>query len=434
MRGSATVRAIALASVTSAILGAGVFLGVRLALALPGVAGGPTTNSLTFSGVLRGPGGGTFSGTTATLTFVFRKPGAGGVLSDVCRSPASTVAVSGTGAFTTSVSLENCPSTMFDGNDVAYSILQTASDGGVETIASDVAITPVPYARFADQAGVNNDCPAGYTRSNDPSDPGAATYVVCRRPLAAGRFDQVVRVGTGGSGVFWIDRYEASVWEFADGSGMRYGTSEPVPVPPSYPPSFPRNGQWTSRLFALSIAGVLPSGGLTWFQANEVCRASGKRLPAGDEWLAAAHGTRDPGGTTGADGSCRTQPEGTIDSASFRLTGMGSSGCVSSWGAQDMIGNANELTNEWFATMPVDGGVSPTTWPASPAGFGEDRLVHIVSVAVLNSSGGLVRGPGVGIRGGGPTEGSATGVFELDISTSPGGANWDTGVRCVVTR
>lgn len=419
---------VARAAVASAMLGVAVFAGVKLATAGPGVAGGPTVDTLTFAGVLRtATGGAPFAGRT-TLTFVFRK-GAGTPPPVACRSSVDvTIATGANGAFSVLVPIgpvpmrSDCTPALFDGADVTYDIEQT---GEAEPIARNMLITPVPHARFADQAGVNNDCPASYTKSMAAAD---ASHTVCiRRRPDGSTYDEVVKVGAGAS-AFWIDRYEASVWQNADGSGTRYGVSSPAP--PNFPLSFPRNGQWTRKLYALSIVGVRPSGGVTWFQANEACRASGKRLPTSDEWLAAAHGTVDPGVTTGDDGACRTSfPDMRPELASFRDTGVGSRLCVSSWGAQDMIGNARELTNEWFATLSAESRDTFGPWDATD--FYQDRLDHITSTAYLD---GWARSPGAVTRGGGPTQGNGSGIFAVEVGSSPGGTNWDIGFRCVVPR
>jgi len=43
-------------------------------------------------------------------------------------------------------------------------------------------VNPVPYARFADQARVNNDRPAGYARvTGDPTVLGGMAVILCRR-------------------------------------------------------------------------------------------------------------------------------------------------------------------------------------------------------------------------------------------------------------
>lgn len=145
-------RTVAASSLVSAILGAGVFLGVRLALARDGVAGGPTTDTLTFTGVLRGVTG----PTSVQLTFAFRK-GIGSPAPEVCRTVVSGVSVNDHGAFAARVPIaapeSTCTAALFDGADVSYGIYLNAE---TTPIADNVAIAPVPYARFADQAGMAN--------------------------------------------------------------------------------------------------------------------------------------------------------------------------------------------------------------------------------------------------------------------------------------
>ena len=65
---------------------------------------------------------------------------------------------------------------------------------------------------------VDPDCPRGYGRFTDNAFPNA---VLCQKGS-----DEVVRVGgwpgkTTGPEVFWIDRYEASVWDSPGGGGAR---------------------------------------------------------------------------------------------------------------------------------------------------------------------------------------------------------------------
>ena len=78
--------------------------------------------------------------------------------------------------------------------------------------------------------------------------------------------------------------------------------------PSDYGENFPDTGNWTPvagfdppapGVFALSIPGVQPSACITWFQANQACRLSGKRLARNDEWQAAAQGTPVPGTDNG---------------------------------------------------------------------------------------------------------------------------------------
>jgi hypothetical protein len=124
-----------------------------------------------------------------------------------------------------------------------------------------------------------------------------------------------------------IDTYEASVWSIppsntslvrrvqagkatltdltAGGATLLSPSSS---CTPSYPANFPNTGNWTPvpgsnppspGAYAASIPGVPPSACITWFQANQACALSGKRLVRNGEWQRGAAGTPDPG--TGDD-------------------------------------------------------------------------------------------------------------------------------------
>ena len=80
------------------------------------------------------------------------------------------------------------------------------------------------------------------------------------------------------------------------------------PVPASTTaPGFRRPATGPRRCYAVSVAGVLPSTCLTWFQAEQACRLSGKRLITNQEWQAAAAGTPDPDDADDGTTTCATQ-------------------------------------------------------------------------------------------------------------------------------
>jgi hypothetical protein len=170
------------------------------------------TRSLGFEGVL------TRNGTpltgSQTITFRFKKAS-----QEVCTVPNLNVDVATNGVFRTSVPLTACPESLFDGAEVRYEIVVNS-----ETVVSDQPIYSVPYAKYAEQLGTAF-CPVGYTRV------ATTPHGICRRGN-----DEVVRVGSGAS-AFWIDRFEASVWNQPDGAGTQYGAGLP------YPSTFPVNGQ-----------------------------------------------------------------------------------------------------------------------------------------------------------------------------------------------
>lgn len=278
-------------------------------------------------------------------------------------------------------------------------------------------------------APANPPCPPGYTPSGTLPNPFNPNSVLCTDGV-----DEVVKVGTRGS-AFWIDRYEASMWTAADGpaSGMqKFASGDDTTV------NFPKNGQVLAPLYALSVASVTPSALMTWFQANEACRASGKRLPLGDEWLTAVRGTFDPpaanDGTVAGNAKCHTLGSGP------RATGKGlgitaATSCSSDWGAQDMIGNLFEWTAEWYAghdTSPVVSNV----WSGNSAAMGDyggDLTGNVGGVA--RAPAGWVAGPpAAATRGGSWGEGTGAGVFELDLSNAPSRWAQNIGFRCVVLR
>jgi formylglycine-generating enzyme required for sulfatase activity len=352
---------------------------------------------LAFTGTLR-HGDTPLSG-TQTVEFRFKLEG-----TLRCSSGAITANVDSTGAFQVQVPTDACPPTLFDRGQVTVDVLVAG-----EVAAQDQPIGAVPYAKYAEHAGIP-ECPVGYER-----DASAAGITLCKKGV-----DEIVRIGTGGSS-FWIDRYESSIWERPDGTGIQYSAG-------TYPSSFPENGQGANDLlvYAISRAKVRPSLGATWFQANRACRASGKRLPNGDEWIEAATGTPDPGAGNGTGGACLTAGNG------VRLTGDGLA-CVSNWGAQDMIGNAWEMTAEWFATVGFsDAGYDLNTRKTWPQNYNGDGTIGIVS---LSDPGPKVGLPVVAGRGGAWWDKEWAGVFALSTQLSPTATEPSGGgFRCVTPR
>src|SRR5688572_3332461 len=110
---------------------------------------------------------------------------------------------------------------MFDGTPVEFDVL----GDGVQLLERQT-FERVPFARFADHAGAP-ECPAGYVRQTAGT---SKDHVICEMGK-----DEIVRVGTGPS-VFWIDRYESSVWSNRDGSGTQHGFGD------NYPATFPDSG------------------------------------------------------------------------------------------------------------------------------------------------------------------------------------------------
>ena len=160
-----------------------------------------------------------------------------------------------------------------------------------------------------------------------------------------------------------VDKYEASVWsippenttlvfrarhgrvtlqDLISGGATQLGTFVQASCSgEEYGAGFPVTGNWSAPLYALSVAGALPSSCITWFQAEQACRLADKRLLTNEEWQAAAAGTPDPGtDDDGATTCATTSPAPALSGAR--------TGCVSNWGAHDMIGNVWEWTSTWM--------------------------------------------------------------------------------------
>jgi formylglycine-generating enzyme required for sulfatase activity len=385
-RTRATKRLLATAAMI-AVAGAAFSVGIIVVRAKPG---GETRKSLSFAGRLRGTTG------TQSLTFSFKKGGVTQCEPKVSATPDAS------GAFNVEIPLAGCPNALFDGADVTFDV-----SVGPTVVAKDQAINPVPYARYADLAG-SPDCPVGYSR-----DASISAFVLCARSG-----DEVVKVGTGPS-AFWIDRYEATAWTNPDGTGAQFGATSA-----DFPATFPANGQWTTPVYALSRSGVIPTRFVTWFQANEACAASGKRLPTNSEWLRAARGTPDPAAPSdGTGGTCVTS------APAPRKNGDGAA-CVSAVGAQDMIGNSWEWVEEWYTGLG-DATFATAPWPA---GFGGDYTYNIANRAATTGTLVPAGAPGGVVRGGSFGEGTAGGIFAIHALFAPSYASSVFGFRCVTPR
>jgi formylglycine-generating enzyme required for sulfatase activity len=334
---------------------------------------------------------------TQMVSFRFKKNGA-----EACTPPTMAATPDTSGNFQISIPLSSCPQSLFDGSAVVFDLLI-----GGEVAMADQPVGFVPQARYADQVGYS-ECPLHYER-----DTSEVAFIVCKRGS-----DTLVRVGTDAS-AFWIDRYEASVWDRPDGTGRRYddGLNDyPVPV----------TGQLgtSDSAYALSVALVPPTTTITWLQADVACRSSGKRLPTSTEWGIAARGTPDPGSSNGGGGTCRTLGD-------KRSTGLGTA-CASIWGVQDAIGNVGEWVAEWFAApnaTATNNGAPFAVWNDNDAG---DVTVNVASGAAI--PGAFVEHLPAALIRGGYREGTGAGIFSFNLSVAPSAGNMEIGFRCVIPR
>ncbi len=227
------------------------------------------------------------------------------------------------------------------------------------------------------------------------------------------------------SGTVCMDRYEASVWRVENpttdnaslvakiqqgkvthadlieaaqqlGSGGDYGLCL-------------EDGQACADIFAVSLAGVPPSANTTWFQAQQACKNSRKRLPTSAEWQAAVAGTPDPGADNNTS-TCNTT-SGTKVSAGTRTL------CVSFDGAFDMVGNVREWVADW---VPLSTGCGD--WPSSISA-NDDQCLSGASVVPTDEPGAL-------LRGGDFNDGTAAGPFAVDGRFSPSAGSFEIGFRC----
>jgi hypothetical protein len=239
-----------------------------------------------------------------------------------------------------------------------------------------------------------------------------------------------------------VDTYEASVWVIdpANTSLVRrvqagraavadLTAAGARPVSSSacgasgFPDDFPPSGNWTPvpgsnppspGVYAVSVPGVQPSRCVTWFQANQACLLSGKRLLTNREWQGAAAGTPDPGAADDSATTCVTRmpPLGAAETGSR-------ASCRSAWGTFDMIGNMGEWVGDW-----ADRGVGCTSWPATLGGdsscFGGPG----------STTGDTLALPGALIRGGSAVDGAEAGVFTVDAGASPSQRSPTIGFRC----
>jgi formylglycine-generating enzyme required for sulfatase activity len=157
------------------------------------------------------------------------------------------------------------------------------------------------------------------------------------------------------------------------------------------------------NFYAVSIAGVLPSRIMTWFQALAAARNAGKRLPTNAEWQAAALGTPDSMPCVVTAPTPNPGPTGTV-------------GCVSNVGAFDMVGNLAEWVTDWVPLSTICPG-----WTTF-GGFSTTDQMCLAGASTVD-------GPAALLRGGDFLTGSGGGVFAVFATRQPQAGGVAIGFR-----
>lgn len=247
---------------------------------------------------------------------------------------------------------------------------------------------------------------------------GGAAAAQGSKPLTKCAADAVV------SGDVCIDKFEASVYRVdlvlgaslvkkiqqGKATAKDLEGAEQLVSAAEYGDCTPQ-GAGCSDIFAVSIAGQPPSAAITWFQAQQACKNSRKRLPTSAEWQAAVAGT-----TIQADDLSANRCN--VTAATLVLNAGQRTGCVSSDGAFDMVGNLREWVDDW---VPLSTGCGH--WPST---ISTDDLQ-----CLSGASPGANDEPGALVRGGGYLDGAAAGLFAIDARNGPSTAAVDLGFRCV---
>ncbi len=229
------------------------------------------------------------------------------------------------------------------------------------------------------------------------------------------------------AGTVCLDRYEASVWRVpnptttnallvrkiqlgrATQADLTAGGATQLGMASDYAPCTDNGQNCANDIYAVSLPSEIPSARITWFQAQEACANSGKRLPTNAEWQVGANGTPDPGPDNGTTDCNSAMGE-------VSLTGARSS-CVSARGAFDMVGNVAEWVADW---VPL------STQCPGWGSFSDDSMCLAGASETGTGPGALVRGGSFSFVFGGTTAGPLT----VNGSLVPGGSSVFIGFRC----
>jgi hypothetical protein len=230
------------------------------------------------------------------------------------------------------------------------------------------------------------------------------------------------------AGSVCIDAYEASVWSIPDPTTtnrrlvkkLQLGTATAADLAAAGAAQVgvtaddygcaDNGSDCKDAVFAASIAGVVPSAYITWFQAQAACGNALKRLPSNAEWQLAAFGSPDP--DEFFEGPC---------GGGFQAVATGSrTGCVSSLGAHDMVGNLSEWVADWLPASALCPG-----W----GGFSDDQMCLAGVDTMITSPHALVRGASF-LAFGGPDREFAGPLTVITVEPFFANPFGDTGFRC----
>jgi hypothetical protein len=208
------------------------------------------------------------------------------------------------------------------------------------------------------------------------------------------------------AGAVCIDRYEVSVWSSPTG-GTQYGATSD-----NYPAACTDTGQGCKagtpgEIYARSVAGVTPSSRITYFQAQQALANSGKRLPTSAEWQQAVAGTPD-------SASCRVSGGSAVATGSL-------AGCISNFGANDMVGNLVEMVADWVPSSTIC-----LNWDTDGT-FSSDDAMCLAGADATNDA--TDDGPGALIRGGNFADGALAGPFAVIGFSQPSTSSAGIGFR-----
>jgi formylglycine-generating enzyme required for sulfatase activity len=230
------------------------------------------------------------------------------------------------------------------------------------------------------------------------------------------------------AGTVCMDKYEATVWRVPDARTNNAGLVRKIQLGKAtaanlaaagatqlgtashdYAPCTDAGQNCAGDIYAVSLAGATPSANITWFQAQEACANSLKRLPTSAEWQVGANGTPEKGGSDNGTTDCNT------DNLAPGVTPTGSrSGCVSPRGAFDMVGNLYEWVADWVPRS--------TTCPGWGS-FSDDNMC-------LSGASTTADGPGALLRGGDYGHFAAAGPLTVSASFGPTVWGVSIGFRC----